>query len=254
MKVICVINEKGGTGKTASSINIAAELRARGKRVLCIDLDPQRNMSTTWESDDSALNVADVLLRGAKVHDAIQKKDERPDLIAGSPEAKQFESKNVFGAEFILHDALAGVNNEYDYAIIDTPPFIAKLATSGLVAADFAIVPASAESYSLDGLMQLNETIASVRSHGSRDKNLKLLGILLTRYRGNLKLTQGMENIMRLVAEQIGTKIFDARIRESVSIKEAIAMKKSCREYDKSCGGAKDYKVFVDELLNEMEE
>lgn len=252
MKTIAIVNEKGGTGKTATAVNLAAELVARGKSVLCIDMDYQHNLTTTWGADEPARDVSDVLLKGAPVRDIILKKEGMCDLLPGSKGTKQFENRQQFGAEFVLHDALKSVSDHYDYCIIDTPPFIGKSATAALIAADYCVVPCNAESYSIDGLLQLNETIAAIQRHGAPDKHLVIAGILLTRYRGNLKLTASMEQILAIVAGQIGTRVFDSKIRETVSVKEAIAMEQSCRAYDPRCIGAQDYATFTDELLKEV--
>lgn len=250
MKTIAIVNEKGGTGKTATAVNLAAELVARGKSVLCVDMDYQHNLTTTWGAEDPARDVSDVLLKGVPARDVILKKKGSCDLLPGSKGTKQFESHQQFGAEFALHDALAGM--QYDYCIIDTPPFIGKSATAALIAADYCVVPCNAESYSIDGLLQLNETIAAIQRHGAPDKDLKIAGILLTRYRGNLKLTVSMEKILTIIAGQIGTRVFNSKIRETVSVKEAIAIERSCRAYDPRSIGAQDYSAFTDELLGEV--
>lgn len=248
-KTISIVNEKGGCGKTTTSYALAQGLYLMGYHVLGVDMDSQGNFSKTWESDPECIGIVDVLIHAEPAHDAIQTKEGRFDLISGDKLLRDFAAKTGFDVNFMLHDVLATLDADYDAIIIDTPPAVATLTTNAMMASDYIIIPAAPESYSVDGLVQLNESIRAIQLHGIKEKNLKILGILLTRYRKGTRLASDMADIIRVVAKKIGTKTFDRMIRENMAIKEAQAAQTSIYDYDKRSNGAMDYQAFVAEVV-----
>lgn len=248
-KTISIVNEKGGCAKTTTAYSLAQGLYLTGYKVLGVDMDSQGNFSNTWGSDPECIGIVEVLMRNEPIKEAIQTKDDRFDLISGDKLLRDFAAKTSYDTNFVLHDALAEIENDYDFIIIDTPPAVATLTTNAMMASDYIIIPASPESYSIDGLVQLNESIRAIQTHGVKDKNLKILGILLTRYRKGTRLTADMAEIIKVVAQRIGTHTFNQVIRENMAIKEAQAAKNSIFDYNARSNGAVDYKVFVSEVL-----
>lgn len=246
---ISVVNEKGGCGKTTTAYSLAHGLYLAGYKTLGLDMDSQGNFSTTWQSDPECLGIVDVLMHGDLAIDAIQTAEGKFDLISGDKLLRDFAAKTGYDVNFTLHDCLMTLDNTYDVIVIDTPPNVATLTTNAMMASDYVVIPAAPESYSVDGLVQLNESIRAIQLHGVKEKNLKILGILLTRYRKGTRLASDMADIIRVVAEKIGTHTFKRMIRENMAIKEAQAAKLSIYEYDKRSNGAMDYSAFVDEVV-----
>ena len=248
---ISVVNEKGGCGKTTTAYSLAQGLRIRGYKVLGIDMDSQGNFSTTWGSDPECIGIVDVLMRNEDPLEAIQKKDKRFDLISGDKLLRYFAAKTGYEVNFVLDAAVSQLEDKYDVIVIDTPPTVATLTTNALMASNYVLIPATPESYSVDGLVQLHESIRAIQRRGNQ-KNLKILGILITRFRKGTRLATDMTGIIRAVADKIGTYVFESRIRENMAIKEAQTAKKSIFEYDRHANGYYDYNRFIDEAVKEI--
>lgn len=246
MITIAVVNNKGGVGKTTTAYNLAYELKSRGYYVLGIDSDSQGNFSDTWGSDPDCMGLPDLLTGEAEnIGDAIQYGEEGQfDLISGGKLLRACEASRDFAANFKLKKIFKGVK-DYEFCIIDTPPAITTLTIGAMIAADYIIITATPEAFSLDGLVKLNENIIAVREAGG---NAEVMGILLTRYRKNTRLTRDMADVFKSVAKKLGTSVFETVINESMSVKEACAARMSCKEYDYKCTGAKDYSDFADEV------
>ncbi len=253
-KNISIVNEKGGCGKTTTAYNLAQGLYLQGYKVLGIDMDSQGNFSSTWGSNPECIGAFDILMHGETAKDAIQEGEGKFDLISGDRFLKDFAAKTGFDVNFMLHDALLPIEPEYDFIIIDTPPAVATLTTNAMMSSHYVIIPAAPESYSVDGLVQLNESIHAIQLHGVSDRKLRILGILLTRYRKGTRLAGDMAEIIKVVAEKIGTRVFERVIRENMAIKEAQAAKKSVLDYQKYSNGATDYRAFVTEVLADVRE
>lgn len=247
MKTIAIISRKGGVGKTATAQALGAGLVKRGKKVLFIDLDSQANLTFTTGAKFGQTNSLDILTGEATAEEAIQS-TKQGDIIASC--------ENLAGADIILTDtgkeyrlkeALEPLKRKYDYAIIDTPAALGTLTVNALTAADFAIIPVQAEIFSVQGIGQLKNTLENVRKYCN--KQLKVKGVLITRYNGRATLSQDMQDNLNEAAKQLKTALFSTPIRECISVKEAQAMQQDIFSYAPKSNAAKDYDLFVDEFL-----
>ena len=247
-QTIVLTNQKGGVGKTTTSAALAAGLAKKEKRVLAIDLDPQGNLGFSFGLDIENGNTLFEALKGdVPIYDAIQRKSgidfiRSNILLSGVAEVVKSEKR-----ELLLKNLLAPVERFYDYIIIDTPPAFNVLTLNGYSAADYLIIPMSAEILSLVGLTQLRETYETIRKTVNPD--LKVMGILMTSFDGRRGLSWEVKEMADGVAAQLGTKVFDTVIRSSVAVAEAPAPGENIIEYAPRSNAARDYKAFVEEVL-----
>lgn len=255
MKVIAVINQKGGVGKTTTALVTAQGLAKDGGRVLFIDLDPQQNASLTLGAYGHAPNSLDVVTGRAQIADAAVSVDGL-DVIAASENAAQADLLiEGIGKEHRLEEALQAVAGAYDFAIIDTPPALGILTANALTAADTAVVPAQADVYSLEGIKALGRTIEAVRKYAN--PRLTVSGILLTRFNARTTLGAELRDFIAEAAADLGTTAYNATIREGVAVREAQTVKESLLDYAPRAKVTGDYKRYLDELkerLNDGEE
>jgi chromosome partitioning protein len=151
------------------------------------------------------------------------------------------------GREYRLKKAIEPIKREYDYIIIDTPPALGILMVNALTACDVAIIPAQADRYSLKGIAQLNMTIETIKKHSN--PALRIEGILLTRYSPRAVLSRDIAEVIEQTAQKLQTKLFKAKIREAIAIKESQAQRMDIFAYSPKSNAAKDYNAFIDELL-----
>lgn len=248
---VCVINKKGGVAKTTTALAIAAGLIAKNKKVLSIDLDSQCNLTMCTNAQLEGKNILGVLLEQIPISDAIQNTQMGDVIPACLALAGADGVITETGKEYRLREALDEIEDKYDYAIIDTPPSLGILSINAMTAADWLIIPAQADIFSRDGLIQLARAIEKDRKYCN--KNLKIAGILLTRYSDRNILSRNLRKTYDDIAEKMGTKVLTSTIRENISIKEAQVMHQTIFEYDKNSNGAQDYKNLVDELLKLFE-
>lgn len=244
MKTITIAQQKGGTGKTTTAHAIGAGLTAQGKKVLFVDLDAQANLSYILGAKLDGLTALDVM-KGARASEAIQT-TQGGKIIAGTPFLAGADAE-LDGKVYALSEALKSVSKMFDYCVIDTPPALGVLTIAALIAADSVIIPCMADALSIQAIGQIAETIEGVRR--SCNPKLKTAGILLTRYTPRQKLTRDTETILEKAAEGIGTKLFETRIRETVSIREAQAMGKDIFAYSARSAGASDYTQLLKEII-----
>ena len=246
-KIIAVANQKGGIGKTTTSLALATGLRRLGKKTLLVDLDPQYNATDTYKAQVDGVGTAyDLLIHGDT--DCIQTTD-LGDIIAGDPQLKD-ASKLLDGvsAAYKLRKGLATIAPNYDYVILDTPPALSVLLTNALTAADMAVLPLTSDRYGLQGLMQLHETISDIREF--TNPNLKVGGFLLVKYRATT-LAKAVDDSLPKYAELFGTKIYDAKIRESIDARKAQAAQMGLFAYAPNSTTAQDYHAFIEEIMRE---
>ena len=244
---IAVTNQKGGVGKTTTAAALLASLAKRGARVLGVDLDPQGSLGFSLGLDiEQCVTMYDIF-RGAVEPGAAIAHTQTCDLLPSNILLSGAELEfNRPGREFLLKTALSKVEEGYDYIIIDTPPALNLLTVNAYVAADSLIIPMAPEVLSLLGVSQIKETIESVRSY--YNPRLKVLGILLNRYSARFNLNREVLELAGQIAAQLDTKVFDAKIRGSVSAAEAPAHGLSVVDYAPSSNPARDFEQLCDEL------
>ena len=251
MVKVCIINKKGGVAKTTTALAIAAGLIKKGKKVLSIDLDSQCNLTMCTGAQLDGKNVLGVLLEQVSITDAIQKTPMGDVLPACLALAGADGVITETGKEYRLREALNAIEDEYDDAIIDTPPSLGVRSINAMTAADWIVIPAQADIFSRDGLMQLARAIDKDRKYCN--KNLKIAGIVLTRYSDRNILSRNLRKTYDDIAAQMGTKVLSSTIRENIAIKEAQVMHQTIFDYDKNSNGAHDYRNLVNELLKLFE-
>ncbi len=243
-QIITVTNQKGGVGKTTTASALVCGLHQRGARVLGVDLDPQGNLGFTLGLDiGSGATVYDVLRGACPIEQAIvstEYGDVLPSDIMLSAAEVEFTMPRQ---EFILDQQLAAVRSQYDFIIIDTPPALNVLTVNAYVASDGLIVPMEAEVLSLVGITQLQETIETVRN--SFNPNLKVLGILLNKFNPRLTLSREILDLAEEVARQLGTQVFDSKIRRGVGVAMAPAHGQSVLTFQAKSKPAQDLQAMV---------
>ena len=250
MKTIAIANRKGGVGKSTTASALSAGMQKKGYRVLTIDLDAQRNLSTTLRAKTDAKTVLGVITGEITAKEAIQHM-ENGDVIAAS---KGLSGADLIitetGKEYRLKEALESVSDIYDFCIIDCPPALNILTINALVAADGVLIPAQADLYSLEGIKDLSEVMQPVIKYCNA--NLKIYGILLTRYSSRSVLSKDATTLAKRLAEQLKTIVFTTTIREAVAVKEAQISQKSLFDYAPNANVTMDYKIFIDEFLQRI--
>lgn len=248
MKTIAIINQKGGVGKSTTTLSIGAALGYKGRNILFIDLDAQGNLSHTVGATGTGPGSIDVLGGRAKAEAAIQRA--QWDIIASSPTLSGADTIiNSTGKEYRLREALEPVLPRYDHILIDTPPALGILTVNALTACDACLIPAQADIYSLQGISQLYGTIETVKKYCNPE--LKVLGIVLTRYNGRAIIGREVADMIGETAAQLNTKLFTTKIRECTAIKESQAVKQNILAYAPKSNASVDYNRLVDELLKE---
>lgn len=246
-KVISIINQKGGVGKSTTAEAVLAGLTLKGYKTLAIDLDAQGNLTYSAGAKSGGASSLGVLTGEVEASQAIQK-TKSGDII---PASKALAGADAFitdtGKEYKLKEAIEGLQMEYDYIVIDTPPALSILTINALTASNSVIIPAQADIYSLQGIEQLAETIAPVKKYCNKD--LLIEGILLTRYNKRSILSQDIAELAKQIASKLDTKVFDSTIREAIAIKEAQISRISLFEYAPHAKVTEDYKAFINELI-----
>ena len=249
-KVIAVSNQKGGVGKTTSSVNIAAFLAVTETPTLLIDMDPQSNATSGIgvEIGSYERSVYDIIIGKAKTTEVIQKTElEFLDIIPSSAQlvGAEIELVSLFSRERMLKDALDEIKGKYKYVIIDSPPSLGLLTINVLTAADSIIIPIQCEYYALEGLSQLLNTIRLVQKHLNKD--LEIEGILITMYDHRLNLSK---QVVEELQEYFGDKVYDTYIKRNVRLGEAPSHGKPILLYDATSTGSQNYMNLVTEILN----
>jgi len=247
MRVIALVNQKGGVAKTTSTANIGAGLTLLGRRVLLIDLDPQANLTEGLGVDagERQLSVYDVLINATKAQDVIVSVKDGLDLLPSCIDLAGAESEliSMQGRESRLKAALATVQG-YEYILIDAPPSLGQLALNAMYAAQEIFIPLQAEFYSLKGVAKLLDTISEVQKWGN--EKLAISGVIGTFYDARKNLNKEVVAKMR---EHFGVKVFPTLIRDNVTLAEAPAAGSDIFSYDKSSRGAADYAALCLDII-----
>lgn len=251
-RIVAIVNQKGGVGKTTTAINLTAALAHLGKSVLLIDLDPQGNASTGVgvERADRHLTTYDLLIENVPVEKVAQKtRLENVSLIPSTTDLSSADIDLVSNERrsFLLHDALRGADINYDFVLIDCPPSLNILTVNAMVAAHSLIVPLQSEFFALEGLSQLMLSLRELRE--SANPNLRIDGILLTMHDARNRLARQVEVDAR---ETLGELVFDAVIPRNVRLSEAPSFAMSALEYDIGSSGSQAYIAFAEEFLSRI--
>ena len=245
--IIAVTNQKGGVGKTTTSCALICGLHANGHKVLGIDLDPQGNLGFSLGIDiESGLSIYDLLKGDAQAGEVIRETpygDVIPSNILLSSAELEF---NRAGREYTLHNAIEPLKSAYDFIIIDTPPALNILTVNAYVCSDLLIIPMIPEVLSLLGISQLKDTIEVVRKF--YNPNLRILGVLLTKYNKNLNLVKEVEELTAAIAEQLETSILNIKIRNNIAVAEAPAHGQSVITYAPKSNAATDFNELIKEI------
>lgn len=251
-KILAIANQKGGVGKTTTSINLAAALAAEGKTVLLVDLDPQGNASTGLgiEADQRRYTSYDLLLSDTDLSDLIKATGcDGLSIIPANVDLSSADIELVSNEKrsFLLHDALRQPKISdygFDYILIDCPPSLNLLTVNAMIAANSVLVPLQSEFYALEGLSQLMLTIREVRQIGNPD--LRIEGIVLTMYDSRNNLSQQVEQDAR---DTLGDLVFKTIVPRNVRLSEAPSFAMPVQEYDPGSKGAVAYQSLAQEIL-----
>lgn len=249
-RIICIANQKGGVGKTTTSINLSSALANQGKRVLIVDMDPQGNASSglgikRYDSQDN--NIYHVLIGEKTIPETIQKTSEANlSIIPATPDlvGAEIELVDIPQREYRLKSALVSIHDQFDYLLIDCPPSLGLLTLNALTAANSFLVPLQCEYYALEGLSQLLNTAGLVKK--SLNPNLHIEGIVLTMFdtRNNLS-----HQVVTEIRNHFGEKVFSAIIPRNVRLSEAPSHGQSIFHYDAKSIGALKYQELAQELI-----
>ena len=248
-KIVSLTNQKGGVGKTTTSVNLAVSFAVSEVKTLLIDLDPQSNATTGLEqiTDEPKGTIYDVIIRGSKTKDIITNtKLEFLDMITSTNDlvGAEVELVNLMSREHQLEKALKSIRKKYDYILIDCPPSLGLLTLNALTCSNSVIIPIQCEYYALEGLGQLLNTVRLVQKN--LNQKLEIEGVLLTMYDSRL-------NLSKQVADEVKgffkDKIFETIIHRNVRLSEAPSFGKPALLYDANSTGAQNYISLVEEIL-----
>ena len=252
-KIIAIANQKGGVGKTTTSINLSACVAEKGKKVLLIDIDPQGNATSGLSiNNHDEKSVYDVLVDDIKIEDAIKPTMVKNLHICASNidlAGAEIELVSLVSRENRLKNAIDRMETNYDYVFIDCPPSLGLITLNAFTAADSVIVPIQCEYYALEGLGQLVNSIKLVKKHLNPD--LEIEGVLLTMYDSRTRLSS---QVAEEVSKYFGERVFDTVIPRNIRLSEAPSHGLPISMYDPLSKGARTYKKLAKELINKNKE
>ena len=246
-RVIAFANQKGGVAKTTTTLNLAAAFAEEGHRVLCVDMDPQGNLTMSQGIDPDTLerSMYDVLVHAASIREVIRKREIDVACASIDLAGAEIALAATIGRERALERALKQVADDYDFICIDTPPSLGLLTINALTAAHKVIVPVQCEYLSMRGLIQLQNTLSMVREN--LNPTVDIQGILPTLVDSR---TIHAKEAIEILEENFGNRVFASRIRKTVRFAEAPVKGMSVLRYDPKGSAAKAYRDLAKEVLN----
>jgi chromosome partitioning protein len=248
-RIISIVNQKGGVGKTTTAINVGAYLAELGKFVLIIDLDPQANATSGIGVDHRGIErgIYEAVLGQVNIRDIVQPTSHEGLHIAPATTALAGLNIELVGMErreFKLRDALLEIRNDYDFILIDCPPTLGLITLNGIVAGDEILIPVQAEYYALEGLGQLLETVQLVKDNIRQD--VDVLGAVITMYDGRTKLS---DDVLQELYKYFPNNIFRSVIPRNVRLAEAPSFGRTIAHFDSDSKGAKAYERLAREII-----
>lgn len=251
-KIVSIANQKGGVGKTTTSINLSTILAKKGKKVLMIDADPQGNASSGVGLDkEIEESVYDILINDTEIEKVVKKTNIKNLFVCPSNinlAGAEVELVSLMSREYRLKEKLDIEKNNYDYIIIDCPPSLGLITLNAFTASDSVLIPVQCEYYALEGLGQLINTINLVKKHLNKDINIE--GALLTMYDARTNLSN---QVVKEVKKYFNDKVYKNVIPRNVKLSEAPSYGMPISVYDPRSKGAKSYEKFVKEFLKNNE-
>ncbi|WP_139488195.1 ParA family protein [Brevibacillus dissolubilis] len=247
-KIICIMNQKGGVGKTTTTLNLGAGLRQQGRRVLLVDLDPQASLTSAVGVQHRTLTYTlyDLLKGEAEWDDVMIERNGIPMLPSSvSLSGADAELSLTAGREALLKSLLATVQDDYDFILIDCPPNLGLLTVNALTASDEILIPMQAEYLPLDAMSYLFETIEIVRER--LNAALRIAGIVITKYDARQRLQREVVDVIR---NHFGDQLFQTFIRSNVALAEAPSFGQDIFTYKPNSTGARDYAELCQELMS----
>lgn len=243
--VISLLNHKGGVGKTTSAINIGAGLAELGQRVLLVDLDPQANLTLSLGIGRQAVTIYESMMGESDLVPVAYQ--EKIHVITSSLDlsSAEMELVNEAGREFILRELFAGVNDDYDFIIIDCPPSLGLLTLNALTSSQQVIIPLQTEFLAMQGLAKIKQVIQKVKLR--LNKELHISGVLATMYDNRKVLNR---DVVETIKKYFGPLLFETYIRDNVALAEAPAQQQDIFSYAASSNGAEDYLAVCKEILD----
>lgn len=248
-EIISVINQKGGVGKSTTASALGSGLKQKGYKILFIDIDAQGNLSYTFNAINKPLSTLELLTKTATAEETLVHTPAGDILPASSSLAGADAILTKTGKEYQLKEALSSIAGNYDFIIIDTPPALGILTINALACSDSVIIPAQADVFSLRGIGMMQESIETVKKYCN--PNLKVDGILLTRFNARSVLSRDLATLIENTAKELDSKVYKTPIRECISLKEAQAMQTDIFSYAPTSNAGADYMAFIDEFLEE---
>jgi len=263
MRVIAMMNQKGGVGKTTTTVNLGAALAEAGKRVCLVDMDPQAHLTINYglEPTPDIVSLYNVLVEEKGFLEAVHQMGERIALVPSSIDlaAAEIELVSVLGREMLLKKRIEAASHDFDYMLLDCPPSLGLLTINALAAATEVIIPMQPHFLALQGVAKLLETVQLVNKR--MNPKLKVSGIVLTMFDSQTKLSSEVVHELNSFIEQAegkslpwtGAKVFNNKIRRNIKLAESPSFGQTILKYDPSSNGAKDYRALAAEVI-EMEQ
>jgi chromosome partitioning protein len=260
MRVIAVMNQKGGVGKTTTTANLGAALAETGKRVCLIDMDPQAHLTINYgiEPSTTGKSLYSMLVEDGSFLEAMQRLDKRIALVPSSIDlaAVEVELVNVAGRETLLRDRLAASEHDFDFVLLDCPPSLGLLTINALAAATDVIIPMQPHFLALQGVGKLLETVQLVNQQ--INPQLKVAGIALTMFDSQTKLSnEVVKDLQQFIDQAQGSDLpwsnamlFKTRIRRNIKLAESPSFGQTILQYDPTSNGAQDYRALAREVLS----